>query len=209
MYYDVGHCESNSHASVVRKTRTQKERREATRAALIETAQRLFGEGGYDATSLDMIAAGAGATKGALYHHFPLGKLELFEAVVLEEQAALVSAIDAVPTGDASTLLERQLSAYYEAGIAPAAYQITMVDAPAILGRKRWREIEYAHGARIIETEINRQLSDLDLTATEQAMLAAALYGAFHETTIMIAEAENKDEARQTAIAILKAFCER
>ena len=43
---------------------------ERTRQQILETAQRLFTEHGYDATSLQMIADELGLTKAAVYYHF-------------------------------------------------------------------------------------------------------------------------------------------
>ena len=43
---------------------------ERTRKQILETAQRLFNEHGYDATSLQMIADEMGLTKAAVYYHF-------------------------------------------------------------------------------------------------------------------------------------------
>jgi AcrR family transcriptional regulator len=42
-----------------------------TRALLVRTAERLFAERGYDATSLQAIADEVGLTKAAVYYHFP------------------------------------------------------------------------------------------------------------------------------------------
>ena len=53
---------------------------DATRLALIAAARELFGERGYAATSLDDVAAQAGVTKGALYHHFG-SKSSLFQEI--------------------------------------------------------------------------------------------------------------------------------
>jgi AcrR family transcriptional regulator len=44
---------------------------ERTRQQILETAQRLFTDRGYDATSLQMIADEMGLTKAAVYYHFP------------------------------------------------------------------------------------------------------------------------------------------
>jgi AcrR family transcriptional regulator len=43
---------------------------EKTRELILETAQRLFAEHGYDATSLQVIADELGLTKAAVYYHF-------------------------------------------------------------------------------------------------------------------------------------------
>lgn len=51
-------------------TRTQAERRAATRGELLAAAEELIADRGYAAASLDRIARTAGVSKGALYHHF-------------------------------------------------------------------------------------------------------------------------------------------
>src|ERR1700733_11700389 len=52
----------------------------STRASLLVAGRKLFGASGYADTSIEDIAAAAGVTKGALYHHFA-GKDALFRAV--------------------------------------------------------------------------------------------------------------------------------
>jgi len=48
----------------------QSERREATIAAILAAARKLFASDGFDPVSIDDIAARAGVAKGAVYHHF-------------------------------------------------------------------------------------------------------------------------------------------
>lgn len=50
------------------------------RAALVETAGRVFVEKGYDAATMDDVAAAANVAKGTLYHYFK-NKLELLMAL--------------------------------------------------------------------------------------------------------------------------------
>jgi AcrR family transcriptional regulator len=59
---------------------TQSERREATRAAIVKAAKRLFGERGFAGTTMDNVATAAHVAKGAVYHHFET-KEALFETV--------------------------------------------------------------------------------------------------------------------------------
>ncbi|GAP12970.1 transcriptional regulator, TetR family [Longilinea arvoryzae] len=47
------------------------QRSEATRAAILAAARKLFSKQGYDATGVAEICAEAGVSKGAFYHHFP------------------------------------------------------------------------------------------------------------------------------------------
>jgi AcrR family transcriptional regulator len=71
---------------------------EQTRQQILATAQRLFTELGYDATSLQMIADEMGLTKAAVYYHFRAKSDILLEAmrpgmerleVLLDEAAAI------------------------------------------------------------------------------------------------------------------------
>jgi AcrR family transcriptional regulator len=54
---------------------------ERTRQQILETAQRLFAEVGYDATSLQMIADEMGLTKAAVYYYFHAKSDLLDEAI--------------------------------------------------------------------------------------------------------------------------------
>ncbi|HWB95423.1 MAG TPA: TetR/AcrR family transcriptional regulator [Bryobacteraceae bacterium] len=53
-----------------RKRLTRRESREVTRARLIESAEKLFVRKGFDATSVEQIAAEAGFSRGAFYSNF-------------------------------------------------------------------------------------------------------------------------------------------
>jgi AcrR family transcriptional regulator len=55
---------------------------EQTRQQILDTAQRLFAERGYDATSLQMIADEMGITKAAVYYYFPAKADILSEALL-------------------------------------------------------------------------------------------------------------------------------
>lgn len=71
-----------------KKTRSNQERTEATRTALLSAARKLFVEKGYAATSTPEIAAAADITRGALYHHFA-DKQDLFRAILEDEARAV------------------------------------------------------------------------------------------------------------------------
>ena len=82
----------------VRGMSTRAVQAERTRQQILATAQRLFTELGYDATSLQMIADELGLTKAAVYYHFR-AKSEILHAamqpgiqrleVLLDEAAAI------------------------------------------------------------------------------------------------------------------------
>lgn len=70
-----------SHRIVERSRRTQAQRRDATRAALLDATIECLVEDGYASTTTRRIAERAGVTPGALQHHFA-SKAELVGAAV-------------------------------------------------------------------------------------------------------------------------------
>ena len=63
------------------RRRTQLERRETTRALLMEATLKCLARDGYAHTSISTIIAEAGVSRGALLHHFPT-KNDLIAAVI-------------------------------------------------------------------------------------------------------------------------------
>ena len=74
--------------------RTNPERAEATKTALLDAARGLFVEKGYAETSTPEIVEVAKVSRGALYHHFD-DKRDLFRAVVEREAQAVAAEIEA------------------------------------------------------------------------------------------------------------------
>lgn len=88
---------------------TRKESHALTRQRLIETAHRLFLTEGYNATSLDRVAAEAGFSKGAVYSNFatkPELGLAVLDALHLERGLSLVAALEGAVT------IDEQLTAF-------------------------------------------------------------------------------------------------
>lgn len=61
----------------------QEERRARTIRLLVDEAARVIADRGYEGTTLELVAAGVGLSKGAVYAHFP-AKFDLFQAVLQE-----------------------------------------------------------------------------------------------------------------------------
>ena len=66
---------------------------ERTRQQILQTAQRLFADRGYDATSLQMIADEMGLTKAAVYYYFR-AKSEILHAIMLPGVQRLEALLD-------------------------------------------------------------------------------------------------------------------
>ncbi len=135
--------------------RSNKERTQATRAALLGAARQLFIEKGYADTGTPEIVAAANVTRGALYHHFA-DKQALFRAVV-ENEAALVAdeidraAPDDLPAGEA---LIKGGDAYLQAMALPGRTRLLLIDGPAVLGRAGMDEIDDRHATRSLRAGI-------------------------------------------------------
>lgn len=67
--------------AAARPRRTQAERRETSRSALLESAARELSRHGYTNLVMERVARAAGYTRGAIYHQFP-SKQELALAVI-------------------------------------------------------------------------------------------------------------------------------
>jgi AcrR family transcriptional regulator len=81
------------------ETLTRAERKAETRAALLDSATRLFSRRGLEGTSVDQIAADAGYTKGAFYANFK-SKEELFLVMLDEKYAAELERFEAGLPGE-------------------------------------------------------------------------------------------------------------
>ena len=116
-------------------SRTNRERTETTRLALIEAARALFVSKGYGDTSTPEIAAAAGITRGALYHHFA-DKRDLFRQVLLREAEAVAAGIEAAAPEQLTPrkALVNGSEAYLSAMTVPGRTRLLLIDGPAVLG---------------------------------------------------------------------------
>ena len=117
--------------------RTQAERREQTQRKLIDSAYQLFGERGYSKTSIEDIAADAGMTEGAVYHHYKTKK-RLFAAVTAYLEDKLAEDIGEF-LGEGN--LEEMMSMWqvFMTSCRDKAFvQILLIDGPHVLGHEDW-----------------------------------------------------------------------
>ena len=170
--------------------RTQAERREATRSAVLDSAIRLFGRKGYAETSLEEIAAEAGVTIRPIYHYFG-SKLDLFQATKDTMEERIIETFETDDDGDLDAIaLWRAFMALCE---EPEFRRILLVDGPVVLGRERWSQT-----AVIGAVESLLASSPLG-TQTLSALAVRMLVGALIEAALAIAESD--DPARTSAEA--------
>jgi AcrR family transcriptional regulator len=187
--------------------RTQAERRAATRAALLAAGRDLFGRRGYDAVSSEEIAAAAGVTRGALYHHFD-GKAGLFAAVHEQVEGEIVAGFDlsALADGDPLGALIAAAAQFLELSLDPSLQRITLIDGPAVLGWERWHEVEQRHGLGLIEAALNAATETGQLRPLPVPEVALMLLGAFMEAALQLARADDQPAARDRAVAAMTAL---
>jgi AcrR family transcriptional regulator len=80
-----------------------------TRRNLLDAAQKLFANHGYNATSVRSISKEIGAADGLLYHYFPGGKKEILQAVVMENFMQIFSSLKVRPESLDHLTLEEAL----------------------------------------------------------------------------------------------------
>lgn len=172
---------------------------EATRAALIETARRLFAERGYAGVGTEEIVRAAGVTRGALYHHFA-GKKELFRAVYEEVERQLVERIAASALSSAADPLEALhagAQAFLDACEDPAVQRIALVDAPSVLGWEQWREIGLRYGFGVVQATVQAAMDAGLIERQPVEALSHLLLGAIDEGAMLIARADDAGRTRE------------
>lgn len=179
--------------------RTQAERSDATRAALVAAARPLFAQRGYAGVGTEEIARAAGVTRGALYHHFD-GKRELFEAVYerIEIELAERIASGALQANASSPLAAMKAGAemFLLASTEPETQQIVLLDGPSVLGWDRWREIATEHGLGLIEATLAAAVEAGEIDPQPVRPLAHVLMGALDEAAMLVARADDAERMR-------------
>lgn len=193
--------------------RSQSDRSEATRAALIGAARPLFAADGFGAVGTEAIVRAAGVTRGAMYHQFA-DKVELFAAVFEAVESELSARLAALLTEErpdvgsgvgpsAGALLEAGVEAWLDACADPEVQRIILVDGPAVLGWARWREIGMRHGAGLVGAAIESAIADGSLDPLPVRPLAHVLVGALEEAALYVVAADDPVAARGDVTLVL------
>ncbi len=189
------------------------EKAEATRRQLIESAHRLFGRRGYSNVSLNEIVEASGVTKGALYHHFPGGKKDLMEAVYeqVESDFSQMIANEILPTlggGEIEPLdvMEQAIGVTLDASLDPELQQIVLIDAPSVLGWKRWREIADEHSLGLVKGLLAAGNQSGSMRPLPTDTLANLLMAALSQSMLMVGQARDKEAAKEEAAETMKAL---
>jgi AcrR family transcriptional regulator len=186
------------------------ERGQATRAHLIEVATGLFAAHGYEGTSIEAVLAESGASRGSLYHHFP-GKDALFLAV-LEEVGTSTSTpvIEAMgKAADPVAALKSAATEWIRLAGNPLFRQIVLIDAPAVLGFKRWRELDEQGPLGIIKASIAYAAETGRVDPEHVDAFAHMVLAAANEIALVIAQADDQAAAIAGGESAIAEFLDR
>ncbi len=186
------------------------ERGQATRAHLIDVATRLFAARGYDGTSIEAVLTEAGVSRGSLYHHFP-GKDALFMAV-LESVGARVAqrgAEAARDTQDPVAALRAGGLTWIRMAGDQDVRQIMLIDAPAVLGWERWRELDEQGPLGEIKAALAYAAEAGSIERRHVDTFAHIVLAAANEMAMMIARADDPAAALSAGETAFAEFLDR
>lgn len=170
--------------------RSQGERTDATRAALLSAARALFEARGFAATGTPEIVAAANVTRGALYHHFT-DKTELFHAVarqVAQEVADEIAQRSRHQPRPMDALLAGA-QAYFAAMAEAGRARLLLLEAPAVLSAEQVLGLSDLAGFQALQEGLQNALKDRS-EAVPLRELSVLLSAAFDRAALAIARGE-------------------
>ena len=187
--------------------RSNKDRTEATRAALLTAARALFVEQGFAESSTPQIVAKSAVTRGALYHHFT-DKADVLRAVVVAEAQAVADAITAATSGldEPIAALTRGADAYFDAMTEPGRARILLLEAPVVLGSLELAKIDKTTGGQTLVHGLKAAAAAGQLKDVPLEPLADILSAAFDRAALAIAEGAPAKPYREATHAMLRSL---
>jgi AcrR family transcriptional regulator len=160
------------------------EPRQEPRQEILRVAARLFQQQGYDATSMNDVAAALKLSKGGLYHHFESKDEILFHIMshamqITEERVINVARrIDGVRVDAAEERLRTLIRLHIEVVLSPEDREITVMlhenhPLPLALRRKiNARKKDYVHFVENLVADVQRKRSSPSLVTPRAAAFA-------------------------------------
>jgi AcrR family transcriptional regulator len=186
------------------------ERGQVTRAHLIDVATRLFAERGYEGTSIELVLAESGVSRGSLYHHFP-SKEALFWAV-LESIAAGVGQQLADAERDAPdpvAKLRAGCLAWIRLAGDPVIQRTVLIDAPAVFGWRRWRELDEQASLGEFRAALAFAAEAGRIERRHVDVFAHVVLAAINEVALLIARADDPAAALTAGESAVAEFLDR
>ena len=160
------------------------EPRQEPRQEILRTAARLFQQRGYDATSMNDVAAALKLSKGGLYHHFETKDEILFHIMshameITEERVInVVRRIDGSSAAGVEERLRMLIRLHIQVVLSPEDREVTVMlhenhPLPPALRRKiNGRKKDYLHFVENLVADVQRKRSSQSLVTPRAAALA-------------------------------------
>jgi len=174
----------------VRSSRTQAERREATRRQLLAAAKTLFVAHGFAQTSTPEVAQLAGVTRGALYHHFE-DKCALFLAVAMQAAHEVACSVEQASSGPLQSPFEALkigARAYFEAMSGQGRARLLLLEAPAVLSSTQLLALSQAAGAEALHAGLREALGIERVPEPQLTALADMMSAAFDRAALAVVQ---------------------
>jgi AcrR family transcriptional regulator len=181
---------------------TRADQAASTRAHLVAVARGMFAANGFRGTTIEAVQAGAGVSRGALYHHFA-DKRQLFAAVYDAVESDIAQRIAAAAASSPQARLRAGCAAWLELAADPETRQITLIDGPAVLGWETWSASEDRRGLGLLREALQREAEQGRLDQQLVDGLAHIVLAGLIELGLMISRSECPTETEQLARAAL------
>jgi AcrR family transcriptional regulator len=211
MYYTVRILIVKRYGGTMQTSKGVRSRRdeytEATRQALLSAGREIFTREGYQAAGIEAISRAARVTRGAFYHHFE-DKKALFDAVVVALQAETTKRIEEKGRSHRK-IWDRTIAgidAYLDACLEPSYGRIVVQEAPAVLGNRRYREIEETYPMALLTASLNALKRDGEIEFEDIGLLSRMLDAMICKIALMLPEADSPKKLRERTEKIITAF---
>jgi len=188
--------------------RTQAQRRQSTRAALVAAGRELFAERGFAGAGREDIVERAGVTRGAMYHHFE-SKAALFQAVYEEIEDELTAQVALAAVAAAADDPMEQLRvgalAFLDAASRPDVRRVVLLDAPSVLPVAVRRELSERYGLGLVRESLRAVMATGRIDQQPLEPLAHVVLAALHEAATLVADGADRDDVG----AVVERFVER
>jgi AcrR family transcriptional regulator len=177
---------------------------------VLAAAHELFMEREYDDVSTEEILERSGASRGALYHHFPT-KLDLFRAVWEASERRVIERLaeGLPPSPTPFETLDFLAKGYLRAAETDEEMRrIGLGQSRKVLGWERWRAASAELGIGVALGVVGAAIAAGELPPTDPETTAIVLLGATIEAAMLILLAEDPAAARERSEAVVSALLE-
>jgi AcrR family transcriptional regulator len=183
------------------------ENTEATRQALLTAGRDIFAREGFQAAGMEAISRAARVTRGAFYHHFE-DKKALFDAVVVAMQAEVAQRVERAARTQPKIWdrLRAGIDAYLDSCLEPDYGRIVIQEAPAILGARRYRDIEEAYPLALLIATMKALRRDGEIAFEDTDLLGRMIDAMICRVALMLPEAADPKKLRKNALRLIDNF---